>query len=308
MFEITILGNGAATPTHQSNPSAQYIQLDNQHLLIDCGEATQIQMMRYGIKSQKISHIFISHLHGDHYWGLMGLLSSWHLQGRKTPVYLYAPRALDEIIRLQLKASQTILNYALHFSPIPADSPCYLVETPSFSVQSFPLKHRIDCTGFVVRERPDIRYNLRKEMLGPTLGKAQILALKQGQDTTDTLGKPLRVDQYTYKFLARSYAYCSDTMPDEAITPYLHGVDLLYHETTFLHQDLDKALATLHSTAQQAAQVAHDAQVKRLLMGHFSVRYEKPAAAFEAEARRIFAESYASVEGHTYHIDSQAVG
>ncbi len=301
-FLVTILGSNSAIPAYGRHHTAQYVQVKNQKYLVDCGEAAQNQLMRYKLSSLKLNAIFISHLHGDHYLGLVGLLSSMHLQGRTKPLYLYGPRGLKEIIITHFKSSDTVLKYKLIFTPTNAQEPTLIFEDKHIKVTTIPLDHRIDCTGFLFREKPHpIRFN--KTKLPPNLSLANIASLKKGEDILDDNGKLL----YKNKALTlppwpqRSYAYCSDTRYMASLKNQLKKVDLLYHEATFLNENELRASNTYHSTAGQAAQLAKEAKAKKLLLGHFSARY-KDLKPFEDEARKVFKESYLALEGTTFEV------
>lgn len=247
-------------------------------------------------RASRIRYIFISHLHGDHYLGLVGLLSSLHLNGRQEELYLFGPPGLAEIITLQFKYSNTYLCYRLYFREL-SSTPEVILDTESFSVETLPLSHRIQCTGFLFKEKPGKR-RINKEMLPPTLSVHQLRRLKEGKDLFDTSGNLL----YQNETLTlpppptRSYAYCSDTRYDESIIPYVQGVNLLYHESTFLEEHRERAAETFHSTARQAATIAHMAGVGKLVLGHYSSRY-RDLRPFLEEAQEIFPNAVLSLEG-----------
>lgn len=296
-FELTILGCSSATPTSKRNPTAQLLNIAERFFLIDCGEATQIQLRRYKIKFQRINHIFISHLHGDHILGLPGLLASMHLLGRTADLNIYCPRELKEIIDIQHKHSQTYLNFSInyHFHSFKNDE--VLMEDEKVVVKSVVLNHRIPCSGFVFFEKtmpPSISGNTIKKY---DLSVEQIIKIKQGEDLTLTDGTLIpNKDLLVNNYLPRSYAYCSDTCYDESILPYIKGVDLLYHEATFMNDKIERAKETFHSTAEQAATIALKAEVKQLLIGHYSARY-KDLKPLLAEAVRIFENTMLATEG-----------
>ena len=260
-FSLTVLGSNAAIPANNRNLSAHLLNANERFFLIDCGEGTQFQLRRYHISFQRIKRIFISHLHGDHFFGLIGLLHSMHLLGRKEELHLYAPAPLQSIIEIQMEASETRLIYPLIFHSLQMDQPGLVCEEERISVHSFPLNHRIPTCGFVFREKNPPR-------------KVQV---------------------------ARSYAYCSDTGYSEAIIPFVTGVDLLYHEATFMQDKAAAAREKLHATAIEAATIAARAKVKKLLIGHFSARYEDIAPLL-AEARSVFPETFPAEEGEVMAI------
>jgi ribonuclease Z len=255
-FSLTVLGSNAAIPANNRNLSAHLLNANERFFLIDCGEGTQFQLRKYHLSMQRIKHIFISHLHGDHFFGLIGLLHSMHLLGRKEELHVYGPAMLDEILHLQMEASQTVLNYPYHFHPLRMDHYDLVLEQERITVHSFPLHHRIPTCGFVFREK----------------------------------NPPRRVPA------ARSYAYCSDTGYCEQVIPYIQEVSLLYHEATFMQNLAAVAADKFHSTAIEAATIATKARVKKLLLGHFSARYEDVGPLLE-EARSVFPETYPAEEG-----------
>lgn len=299
-FEVLVLGNSSATPIYDRHPTAQVVNYNQQLFLIDCGEGTQMQLFRYGIKSNKINHIFISHLHGDHYFGLVGLLSSMHLSGRKTTLHLYAPPGLKEILDIQFRYSDTVLRYELVFHALVADREEVIFESPLLNVRSFPLFHRVACTGFRFDEAQRPASLIKEKIAGLQIPPRYLAQIKKGIDYTDPAGKVYRASEFTSSAPEpRSYAYCSDTKPDRAYEPSIRGVDLLYHESTFMHEMKDRAEETFHSTAFQAAEVAKKVSAKKLLLGHYSARY-KDLQPLLTEARSIFAHTQLSVEGGWY--------
>jgi ribonuclease Z len=290
-FEVTILGCSSATPVFNRHPTSQWVNYNNTHFLLDCGEGTQMQITRFGLKASKLSHIFISHLHGDHYLGLMGLISSMNLNGRTADLHIYAPSQLEALMHSHFEISQSHIRFPLFFHntfPEPKDpEPTHfnseilldfpinlkdgpqveihsrvLLETKEFSVSTIPLKHSIPCCGFLIKE----------------------LGVTRNQE-----GNP------------RSYAFCSDTRYTPQLQELLFGVATLYHETTFSHSMVNRAEVTYHSTASQAAQLAKDCCAGKLLMGHFSARYKDLNPLLE-EAKSIFPDSYLAVEGITFSI------
>lgn len=273
-FELLILGSSAATPTSTRNPTAQLLNIAERFFLIDCGEGTQIQLRKYKGRFQSVNHIFISHLHGDHFLGLPGLLASMHLLGRKNELTVYGPKELEEIINVIHKYSDTHLSYQLNFVHTQTDVKQLLWEDNKTEVYSFPLKHRIPTTGFLFKEK-QLPRNIDKFKLEKfDVSFSEIHKLKKGYDAIDNNGKTIKNDVLTNKpDLPRSYAFCSDTKFFEALTEHILNVDVLYHESTFLEDKVERASQTFHSTAQQAAQQAKLSGAKRLLLGHFSARY-----------------------------------
>ena len=270
--------------------------------LIDCGEGTQLQLKKYKIKAQKIDYIFISHLHGDHYYGLMGLVSYFHLYGRKKDLNIFGPPGLKEIISVNLKHSQTFLNYKINLREwMPGESEL-LFENQHITVHSFPLNHRINCSGFRFQEKPKKR-RINKKMMPEELSPPKIIALKNGEDILNDDGsvKYANKDYTLAPSRSVSYAFCSDTKYDESIVPHIKGVDLLYHEGTFLNDMKDRAELTYHSTAEQAGQIAEKAKVGKLLVGHFSTRYKNLVPVLE-EAKLGFENTELATEGEEFEV------
>lgn len=296
-IELNILGSGSATPTPGRNPSGQFLKIADAHILIDCGEGTQMQLSRFGLKASKIQAIFITHLHGDHYFGLPGLLSSLHLNGRTAALHLYGPPELEEILQIQFRVSDTELRYPLHFHPISASQGGLLAEFGSFTVESFPLAHRIPCTGYIFREKARPR-NLRKDVQEKyPIPHDKIKEIKAGADLVLPNGGVIPNAELTLDPVPPvSYAYCSDTGPNPEMHPFIQGVDWLYHEATFAHELLQRARDTFHSTAVEAAETAKQIGAKHLLIGHFSSRYKDVTPLVE-EARAIFPDTIAVSDG-----------
>ncbi|WP_420151656.1 ribonuclease Z [Spirosoma sp.] len=298
-FALTILGAGSATPTLRLHQTAQLLTIGNDYILIDCGEGTQTRLLEQRIRPGRLRYIFISHLHGDHYFGLAPLLSSLNLGGRTEDLYLFGPRGLDEVLTTIFRVSNSQLGYKLHFQIVDPDQPVLLLDHPLITVQSIPLQHRIDCTGYLFREKPH-KPHLLREKLPDTVPVTYLKQLKNGQDILDADGRVLyAAAEYTEPGpTPRSYAYCSDTRYVDSLIPQLHGVNLLYHEATFLEDNAARAAEVFHSTAKQAASIAAQAQVGKLLIGHFSSRY-KQFNLFLDEARSVFPETYLAIEGET---------
>lgn len=273
-FELLILGSSSASPTSERNPSAQLLNIAERYFLIDCGEATQIQLRKNKAKFQAIYHILISHLHGDHFFGLPGLLSSMHLLGRKNALNIYAPEKLKKILELMLEAGDTRLNYELKWHFTSDKTQQLIFEDDKLQVFSFPLKHRIFCTGFLFKEKALPRNIDKYKIEKYKVSFADIQNLKNGSDVTNQDGELILNASVTIDPLPpRSYAYCSDTIFTESIVPFINKVNLLYHESTFLEDKKDRAKKTFHSTATDAARIAKLAKVDKLLLGHFSARY-----------------------------------
>jgi len=301
-LSLTILGSSGALPAIGRFPTSQYLVIQNVHFLIDCGEGAQMQLAHLQISAHKIDHIFISHLHGDHYLGLMPLLFSMHLHKRAQELHLYSPPGLDEIITLQLKHSKSVLNYKIIFHRFDPSKIQTLLESDVLTVQTIPLVHKLDCAGFLFKEKIKPR-RINKEKLQEGIKLQHIAALKTGADIFDDQGNLLyrNQDLTLPPRPSLSYAYCSDTAWNETMIDQIRNVDLLYHEATFLHQDLNKAIETKHSTAAQAAEIALRAQVKKLIIGHFSARY-KDLTLLLGEARTYFSPTELAIEGTTFTI------
>jgi len=302
-FKITILGSSGAVPAYGRMPSAQFIEVENNYFLIDCAEGAQLQLMKFDLHMHRIDHIFISHLHGDHYLGLMGLLFTLHLNKRKNDLHIYSHKGLDEIITLQLKYSKSALNYKIIFHQLTPGKKEVVFENKFVTVETIPLLHKLDCSGFLIREKQKPR-RIDKETLPQNLSILQLNKLKAGEDLLDEAGNVLyRNDQLTLSpRKSRSYAYCSDTQYFEDIIEQIRNIDVLYHEATFMEEDADKALETRHSTVKQAATIAMKAQPTRLLIGHFSARYKDLLPVID-EAKRVFQNTYLALEGETFTIE-----
>lgn len=306
-FEVKILGCNSASFAHGRHHTSQVVCYDKHLFLVDCGEGTQIWLSKYKVKYNRISHIFISHLHGDHYLGLTGLISTMHLSGRQEPLHIIGPPGLDEIITLSLRLSDTRLQFPVSFQATTHQELTVVAETPYLQVSSFPLSHRIPCTGFLFQEKPH-HYRLIREKLPPHLNSQDILQLKQGKNlfAPDGSLRCLASDVTLPPKPVRSYAYCSDTIFLPALADVVQGVSLLYHESTFLDALAHRAAETYHTTASQAATLAAMAQVQTLMLGHYSSRYKDPSALLE-EALAVFPRTLAAEEGKTYAILHDAI-
>lgn len=301
-FDVLILGCGAATPTSRHNPSAQIVNLHDKLFLIDCGEGTQMQLRRYKVRFQKINHIFISHLHGDHYLGLLGLVSSMHLLGRQNDLHLYGPPPLQELVEVNLKHSETYLDFKIYYHPLQNKEPEMIMEDKTLTVHSFPLKHRVPCTGFLFREKQRPLKVIKEKIHHYKLTPSQILLLKKGENIVLDNGYNLRTEEACiHPPVPKSYAYCSDTAYYEKLVEVIRGVDLLYHESTFLEAEKERAKSTFHSTAKQAASIAKQAEVKELLLGHYSSRYMDESG-FITEAQEVFPNVRIAGEGLRFEI------
>ena len=300
MLSVTILGNNSAIPAHGRNPTSQVLQTQDESYLIDCGEGTQQQLAKYKIKRARINHIFISHLHGDHYFGLIGLLTSMGLLGRTTDLHLHAPSLLQEIIHLQLKAADTILPYKIFFHPLGDE--CQIANDKKITVECIKVNHRIDCWGFIFREKKNPRSIDAEKVKAYEIPAAYFEALQKGADYTNKKGTIIPNEELTTANAApKSYAYCADTIYDETIVNKVKNVDLLYHEATYLKDLALKAAERFHSTTEQAATIAKKAHVKKLIIGHFSSKYEV-LDDFLKEAVEVFPSTELALEGVCYSI------
>lgn len=296
-FEVTILGCGSATPTLRRSATAQYVNVRERYFLIDCAEGTQLQLRRYKARTQRIHAVFISHLHGDHYLGLMGLLSTMHLMGRRAALKLYGPPGLMEILRAHWHHGQTTLGFDLVFIPLEKGAEQKLYEDSQTVVHSFPLKHRIDCWGFRVAEQPLKRKVIREAVKRHEVPVAWMKRVVAGEDFVNEKGVVVPNTELTHAPRPpKEYAYCSDTMFDERIVQYIKGADVLYHEATFAELLRARAKETFHSTAKDAAEIAKQANVTKLVLGHFSARY-KSTDVLVNEARQIFKSTIAAEDG-----------
>jgi ribonuclease Z len=300
MFAVTILGNNSAVPAFDRHPTSQVVTLDGNNYLVDCGEGTQIQMINYKIRRSKISHIFISHLHGDHYFGLIGLINSFGLLNHQQELHVFGPAPLNDIIDLQLKVADTKLPYALHLHTIAG--PATLLNTEKLEVTCFPTNHRIECYGFVFNEKKRLRKLNPDKAKEFEIPQSFYERLKDGEDYIRKDGTMIKNEAVTEAGeTGKRYAFCADTKYDESIIPYIKGADMIYHETTYLDNLREKAESRFHSTSKQAAAFAKKAGVKKLLIGHFSSKYDS-LEEFEKEAREIFQHTDSALEGVCYEI------
>ena len=301
-FELFILGSSAATPTANRNPTSQLLNIAERFFLIDCGEGTQMQLRKYKARFQSINHIFISHLHGDHFYGLPGFLASMHLLGRKNELTIYGPKELEEIIAMIHKHSDTYLNYPVKFVYTQNTIKQLIFEDEKVEVYSFPLKHRIATTGYLFKEKPLPRNIDKYKLEKLNVSFAEIHKLKQGLDAIDNNGTIIENKQLTIDPpKTRSYAFCSDTKFFEDLANDIKEVDLLYHESTFLEEKQDRAKVTFHSTAKQAAQMAILSNAQKLILGHFSARYSN-LDEFLSEAKPIFSNTELAIEGNLFSL------
>lgn len=302
-FSVTILGNNSALPAHNRFPTSQVLSLHNQLMLIDCGEGTQMQMNRFKIKRSRIHHIFISHMHGDHYFGLPGLITSYQLQQRKEPLNIYGPEPIKKLIELVLDSSHSVLSFDLNFFELNFNEPEILIDEKSFLVKSFPVKHRIPTCGFLFSEKPGMRKILSNQIEKYQIPVDKIQAIKAGDDFIKPNGEVIENKLLTVDAAQpRHYAFCADTLPNESVIKQVSKVSLLYHESTFMSEMETRALQTFHSTTTQAAQVAKQAGVKKLLIGHFSAKYADLNVLL-AEAQQVFPNTAIATEGEIFDVE-----
>lgn len=300
MLAVTILGNNSALPVYGRHPTAQIVTMHDHLLLIDCGEGTQMQLSRYKIRISKIKYIFISHLHGDHYFGLIGLLTSMALLSRKEGIIVFCPPGLPEIIQLQLAAADTVLPYPIDYKLMTAAS--VLLETKHFTLRCFPVEHRISCWGCRLDEKKLPRRVNKLQAVERGIPAAFFTHLQKGEDYRSLEGELVANEEVTFSSgPSASYAYCADTRYIPALTEVLKGIRLLYHESTYLHDYAEKAHERYHSTAHQAALLAKSIGVERLLIGHFSSKYEDLTPLLE-EAKTTFPLTDLATEGVTYMV------
>ena len=298
-FAVTILGSGSAAPSVYRHHTAHALNVHEQFFLIDCGEGTQERMRQYGISPMKLNAVFISHLHGDHVFGLPGLISTLNHLGRKTPLHVFGPMPIGEILRFHLEYFEQNLGYEIIIHELNARETTPVYENKVMEVTTIPLRHRIPSVGYLFREKTPARNVDKAAIKQHDLSLKQIVALKNGEDITLDNGTLLTPAEATYiPYQPRSYAYCSDTLYSGKVVSLVHGVDLLYHEATFLDKDRALAKLTGHTTALQAAKAAAGAEVGRLLIGHFSSRY-KDESLFLEETRTLFPDTLLAVEGET---------
>lgn len=288
-FTLTILGCNAATPTTNSHSTAQYLHFADRYFLIDCAEGTQMQLRRYKAKFNQIHHIFISHLHGDHFFGLIGLISTFQLLGRTADLHIYGPKGIQEIIEVQLRLTHSYKTFILQYHELESQQSECIFEDNMVEVHTIPLKHRVYCNGYLFKEKPKKRkINITAVSQYPEIEICDYNNLKNGKDYRLENGQIIKNEELTFNpSNPLSYAFCSDTAFNPEIIPIIKQVDLLYHEATFLNDRKDLAQKTGHSTALEAAQIAKEAKVKNLVLGHYSKRYSN-IEAFKNEAQQEF--------------------
>lgn len=300
MFAVTILGNNSAVPAFDRHPTSQVVTHEGNNYLVDCGEGTQIQLIKYKIRRSRISHIFISHLHGDHYFGLPGLVNTLSLLSHQQELHIFGPSPLKEIIELQLKVADAALCYPLHIHHI--SGPATLLDTEKMTVKCFRTNHRIECYGFSFTEKKQPRKLNPQKAKEHEIPQSFYERLKNGEDYQRKDGTLVQNDWVTEPANAgKRYAFCADTKYDESLIPHIAGFDMIYHETTYLDNLRDRAESRFHSTSKQAAELATKAGVKKLLIGHFSSKYDT-LEEFEQEAREVFPNTALALEGVCYEV------
>lgn len=287
-MKLTVLGCYAATPRTFTNPTSQVLEINNELFLIDCGEGTQVELRRNKVKFSRIKHIFISHLHGDHFYGLIGLISTFMLLNRETELHVHGPKGIKEIITLQLKMSKSWTSYPLYFHELSSKEPEVILDTKKLSVETIPLDHRVYTNGFLFREKPGDRKLLMNKVQNYDIDVAYYRSIKKGKDAvledgTVIPNKVLTSDPEPPK----SFAFCSDTAYNPKMVQQIKNVTVLYHESTFLEEHAYLAAPTKHSTAREAAAIAREASVSKLILGHYSTRYDS-ILDFKKEAEEIF--------------------
>ncbi|WP_299255198.1 ribonuclease Z [uncultured Lacinutrix sp.] len=287
-MKLNILGCYSATPRTFTNPTSQVLEINNHVFLIDCGEGTQVQLRKHKIKFNRIKHIFISHLHGDHFFGLVGLISTMRLLTRETDLHIHAPKGLKEVVTLQMKLANSWTNYNLYFHELTSKSSELIFEDDKVEVYTIPLDHRVYTNGFLFKEKEGDRKLDMNAVLNANIDVAYYRKLKQGFDVENNDGQLIKNETVTFPpEKPKSYAFCSDTAYKEDIVPIIKDVDVLYHESTFLEQHAHLAPKTKHSTAKEAASIAKQANAGTLLLGHYSTRYDD-LNLFKTEAQEYF--------------------
>jgi len=303
-FTVTILGSNSAMPVYDRHPSAQLVNVNENLFLIDCGEGTQMQLQKYGIRYHKINHIFISHLHGDHFHGLLPLLDTFMLTDRKSPLYLFAPPDFLKVLELHQMVSSKghKPEYPIIFQPVDAGKTGVIFENKHLSISTLPMIHGLPCTGFLLKQKIVDRKMKAGKIQEYQIPFSLIDGIKKGDNFITPSGRVISNQELTEDPpVPRSYAYCSDTSFNENLIPLLKGVDVLYHESTYLEDMQEFAAARGHSTATDAAKIASAAKVQRLYLGHFSSRYEKTDL-FLKEARKVFKETCLALEGSVINV------
>lgn len=301
-FSLTILGTSAAVPYKNRYLAGQVLNVHEQFFLIDCGEATQFRLSEFKIKRHKIDHIFISHLHGDHFFGIFGVLTSLAMNGRTTPLHIYSPSGLKDIVQIIFEKSYYVSPFPIHFQELDTNKSTLIFENEILTVHSFPLLHRIPTVGYVFKEKSQPLNIIQKKIEAYKIPLSEIKKIKAGANFILLDGKVLPNAELTLPaFKTRSYAYCSDTKYDEQIIPFIRHVDLLYHESTFANDMGEHAALVGHSTTIEAATIAKKANAGKLILGHYSSRYTDLDILL-VEAKTIFPETVLGVDGETHTV------
>ena len=299
---LTILGCYAATPRTFTNPTAQVLEIKNRLFLIDCGEGTQVQLRRNKIKFSKINHIFISHLHGDHFFGLVGLISTFTLLNRENDLHVYGPKGIKEVILLQLRLANSFTGYGLYFHELESEASQVIYEDDKVVVSTIPLKHRIYTNGFLFREKIGERKINAQAMKKYQIETCYFQNVKNGKDITLEDGTVIPNLELTFEPVPpKSYAFCSDTVYTESYLELIRGIDCLYQEATFLESEAHLSERTMHCTARQTAEIAKKADVKQLILGHYSTRYES-IESFREEASAVFENTLLADDGKIFEL------
>lgn len=300
-MKLTVLGCYAATPRTFTNPTSQVLEINNEIFLIDCGEGTQVELRRHKVKFGKIKHVFISHLHGDHFYGLVGLVSTFMLLNRKTELHIHGPKGIKEIVLMQLKYSNSWTGYPLYFHELTSTEPQVILNTKKVTVETIPLKHRIYANGFLFREKPKPRKLLMEEVEKYEIDVAYYKGIKKGKDAVLEDGRIIPNQELTSDpEPPKSFAFCSDTAYNRDVVEQIKDVTVLYHESTFLEEHAYLAAPTGHSTAREAAAIARAANVSQLVLGHYSTRYDS-IQTFETEALEVFPRVMLADDGKVLH-------
>lgn len=299
-MKLTVLGCYSATPRALNNTTSQVLEINNHMFLIDCGEGTQVQLRKHKIKFNRIKHIFISHLHGDHFFGLVGLISTFRLLTRETDLHIYGPKGIKEVVTLQMKLADSWTNYNLYFHELTSKKSELIFEDEKVKVHTIPLNHRVYTNGFLFKEKEGLRKLNITAVENANINVAYYRKLAQGFDVENEDGVVIKNDSVTKSgSKPKSYAFCSDTMYKEDIVPIIKHTDVLYHESTFLEQHAHLAAKTKHSTAKEAASIAKQASVGTLILGHYSTRYDS-LETFKDEAKAIFDNVELAEDGKTF--------
>lgn len=302
-MNLTILGCYAATPRTLTNPTSQVLEMKNRMFLIDCGEGTQVQLRKHKLKFSRINHVFISHLHGDHFYGLIGLISTFSLLNRQNDLHVYGPKGIKEVTLLQLKLSGSWTSYNLYFHELESKESEVIFEDDKVIVSTIPLKHRVYTNGFLFQEKMGDRKLNLDAVNQYDIDTCYYNKIKSGSDMTLDDGTVVPNEQLTFDpYPAKSYAFCSDTIYDETIVSVIRDVDVLYHESTFLEADEQYCEKTMHSTAKQAAEIAVKANAKQLILGHYSTRYGS-IEPFKEEAETVFPNVHLADDGKVFEFN-----